>query len=139
MGKMKVKACIHCKKLFESNDDQEVCPVCNAIIEKKFIGVRRYVRENEQAGLEIVSKECQVSVKQLLRWVREERLIFSEKSDVGVGCLSCGVTIRAGKYCVGCKRKMITDLSSVRAVVKTEDEAALTLKSARMHLAHYSG
>ena len=54
-----------------------------------------------------------VSVKQIKQWVREERLVFSEDSPLGLECEGCGTIIKTGRFCEKCKRKMETDFQSV--------------------------
>ena len=40
--------------------------------------------------------------------VREERLVFSDDSPVGLPCESCGVTIKTGRFCDKCKAELAT-------------------------------
>ena len=47
------------------------------------------------------------------QWVREERLVFSEDSPLGLECEGCGTIIKTGRFCEKCKRKMETDFQSV--------------------------
>ena len=51
--------------------------------------------------------------KDKLEWVREERLVFSEDSPLGLECEGCGTIIKTGRFCEKCKRKMETDFQSV--------------------------
>lgn len=77
--KMKVNACIKCKGLFQTFVKADVCPICQDILNKKFRTVKVYIRDNKEAGIEEVSQSCNVDPKQILRWVREERLFFLQK------------------------------------------------------------
>ena len=58
--------------------------------------VKKYVREHPNVDVKELSEEMDVSVRQINRWVREERLVFSDDSPVGLPCESCGVTIKTG-------------------------------------------
>ena len=48
-----------------------------------------------------------VTAKQIQKWIREERLAFSEKSGVGIECEGCGAMIRSGRLCQKCKDNLI--------------------------------
>ena len=39
---------------------------------------------------------------------REERLVFSDDSPVGLPCESCGATIKTGRFCDKCKAELAT-------------------------------
>jgi hypothetical protein len=131
---VQVKACVRCKGLFETTGEREVCSRCYELIEKQFKVVRRFVREHEMAGIEEVSEKCGIAIKQILEWIREEKLSFSKESKVGIPCLACGISIPIGKYCVSCQTKLSKNLHSVY-VKKEEDIKQPTLVSngSRMH------
>lgn len=46
--------------------------------------VKKYVREHPNVDVKELSEEMDVSVRQINRWVREERLVFSDDSPVGL-------------------------------------------------------
>lgn len=136
---VKVKACMKCRGLFQTTTDLEVCPRCYEALERKFKVVRRFIREHELAGVEAVAEECDVPIKQILEWVREEKLSFSKESKVGIPCLSCGVSISIGKYCPSCQAKLSKNLSSVyNEKEETKSDESLVVKSARMHFLKHS-
>ena len=70
--------------------------------------VKKYVREHPNVDVKELSEEMDVSVRQINRWVREERLVFSDDSPVGLPCESCGVTIKTGRFCDKCKAELAT-------------------------------
>lgn len=49
-----------------------------------------------------VADECGTTLKQIKKWVREERLVFSEDSLVGLECERCGRMIHSGRFCKDC-------------------------------------
>lgn len=110
---MIVNTCKRCHQLFEYPTKAELCPLCRKFIDKKFDRVKRYIRDNKRAGVYEVSDACEVTVKQIMNWVREERLFFDESSDFALPCLNCGTLIRSGKYCITCQKKLHKNLSSV--------------------------
>ncbi len=121
----KLKTCKSCRRLFESTYDRELCPVCYEQTEERFEKVRKYIKKHEQAGVEEVSEACLISKRQILQWVREERLYFTEESGVGIPCMQCGVIISTGKYCISCKAKIRKELQGVYVAPKPDDEEVL--------------
>lgn len=109
---MEVVTCKGCGRLFNHIGGERVCPACKKKLEERFTEVKKYVRENPDVEIHTLSKEMDVSVAQIKRWVREERLVFSEDSPVGIPCESCGKTIKTGRYCEMCKTKIGNELRS---------------------------
>lgn len=110
---MEVKNCRDCKRLFNYIGGPRLCPNCKAKLEKKFVEVKRYIEDNKNATISMVSEEMEVSVQQINQWVREERLAFSEDSAVTLDCENCGAPIRTGRFCEKCKGKMINKLEEM--------------------------
>lgn len=109
---MNIVNCRGCGRLFNSLSSHRLCPNCVAALEKKFQEVKEYIREHTDAPIEVVSKECDVSVKQIKEWVREERLAFKAGSASGVTCGRCGKMILTGKFCDECKIKIHNNFSN---------------------------
>ncbi|WP_442561436.1 flagellar protein [Catonella sp.] len=81
-------------------------------LENKFIITKNYIRENPNAKINDVAKNCKVSIPQIKKWIREERLAFSQESGIGIKCDNCGKMIRTGRFCTECKTKMINKLDN---------------------------
>ena len=114
---MELKTCQNCRRLFNyTGFGPQVCPECRDTLEDKFKVVKDYVWEHKGASIPEVSKECDVSEKQIRQWIREERLEFAEGVS-GLACEKCGATITIGRFCEKCKREMVSDLGSA---IKTE-------------------
>lgn len=113
---MDVKSCRSCGKLFNYLAGPPICQSCKKKLEDKFIEVRDYIREHESATIQQISDDNDVSVKQIKQWVREERLVFTDKSPVGLSCETCGAMIRTGRYCNKCKNSMASDLKKMYAM-----------------------
>jgi len=103
---MEIVACMGCGKLFNHISGIRVCQACQRKLDEKFMEVKKYVREHPDIDVKTLSEEMEVSVNQIHRWVRQERLVFSDDSPIGLPCESCGVTIKSGRYCEPCKAKM---------------------------------
>ena len=105
--------CKGCGRLFNALTRTRLCPNCQSKLEEKFQEVKKYINENAGSTIDIVSQECDVSVKQIKQWIREERLSFSEDSMQGIECEQCGAMIRSGRFCDECKTKMHNSLKSL--------------------------
>lgn len=104
---MEIRTCKQCKRIFNYLTGPAICPACKDKLEEKFIEVKEYIRENPKEGINEVAKANDVSVNQIRRWIREERLSFSEDSGIGIDCESCGKIIRSGRLCQSCKDKLL--------------------------------
>lgn len=87
-----------------------ICPACRNQLEEKFQEVKEYIRENKGAGIPQISKDCEVETSQIHQWIREERLVFSDDSPIGISCEKCGATIKTGRFCEKCKAQMVNNL-----------------------------
>ena len=110
---MNVRNCKKCGKIFNYVVGPVICPRCKEGQEAKFQEVKKFVQENHGADITEVAEACEVEVKQIRQWIREERLEFTADSPVKIPCENCGEMIRSGKYCEKCKREMTNNLSSV--------------------------
>jgi methionyl-tRNA synthetase len=95
--------------------------------------VRDYIRENDSASIQQISDDNEVSVKQIKQWIREERLIFTDKSPVGIECETCGAMIRTGRYCNKCKESMASNLKQMYVMPPQEDQGIRGKDKDRMH------
>ena len=118
---MNVSNCKSCGRLFNVLVNEIHCPACKQALEDDFQQVKKYLEENPNASVEEVSRENDVTVKQIKQWVREERLVFSEGSIEGVECENCGTMIRTGRFCEECKMKMKNNLMSALDKPKTPE------------------
>lgn len=109
---MVVVNCRGCGRLFNQISRERLCPLCKEKLEDKFQQVKKYLTENPNATIEEISRDNDVTSKQIKQWVREERLVFSKDSPVGIECESCGKMIRCGKYCDTCKGNLTHTLQS---------------------------
>lgn len=114
---MEVRNCKGCGRLFNfiGGSYKNLCPDCIRKLEDKFQEVKEYIDEHHTATMSQISEDCDVSTKQIEQWVREERLVFSPDSPIGIACEVCGTTIRSGRYCESCKTTMANNLNSMYA------------------------
>ena len=112
---MDVRNCRMCGKLYNfiGGPYRNLCPNCIEKMEKKFDEVKEYIEEHKAATINEVSEECDVSSRQIEQWIREERLMISDDSPIGIRCERCGATIRSGRFCERCKNKIANNLGSM--------------------------
>lgn len=113
---MNVRNCRSCGRLFNYVTGVPLCMSCRDEREQKFQDVKKYIEEHKHAGIQEVSQECEVEVKQIQQWIREERLSFADDSPIGINCEKCGTMIKTGRFCEKCKREVMNDLGSVRRI-----------------------
>lgn len=99
-----------------------LCPACIKVLEERFQVTKTFIRENPHASIQEVSEECEVSIPQIKRWIREERLAFSDESQVGLECEGCGTMIRTGRFCDNCKSRMANQLENLYEKPKPEEK-----------------
>lgn len=124
-----IKNCPRCKKIFTPLNNNLLCPNCIKEEEDEFQRVRNYVRENRGVDIHLTSEATQVSVKKIIRYLREGRLEVTEGMQDFLKCEKCGVPIRTGRFCKNCMDKMSEGLTSMLVMPKTDDQP-----TAKMHL-----
>ena len=112
---MEVRNCRQCGKLFNyiGGSYGNLFTNCIKKIEEKFSDVKEYIEEHKNATMVEISEACDVSTRQIEKWIREERLCFSPDSAVGIDCEMCGATIKSGRYCEKCKSKITNELGNI--------------------------
>ena len=99
--------CKKCRKLFNQISSKHVlCPKCEDELNDKYKQVKDYLWKNRSAPLNQIAEDCDVSVGQLKRWVKEEKLELSKESGMVLHCESCGKEIRIGRFCPKCKKEV---------------------------------
>ena len=109
---MNVRNCKKCGRVFNYIIGQTLCLSCRDELESKFKEVKEYVQKNRGCTVNDVAEACEVETSQIKQWIREERLEFTEDSQVKMPCESCGTMIRSGRFCDKCKDNMTKNLSN---------------------------
>ena len=110
---MDVINCKQCNKVFNYIGGVPLCPDCVKKAEDKFDKVKAYIYDHPRCGIQEVSKEMEVSVAQIKKWLKEERLSFSEDSEIALNCEACGKRILTGRFCNHCKNDMTNKFSNI--------------------------
>lgn len=119
---MEVRNCRSCGRLFNyMGGGYFICGICKDELDKKFANVKKYIRENPKASMQQISEDNEVSVNQIEKWVREDRLVFADDSPIGIDCESCGAMIKSGRFCNACADNIHRNLSSAYREEKKEE------------------
>lgn len=112
---MDVRNCKNCNKLF-NYIGTPICPECTKMMEDKFDDVKQYIYDHPRCGMQEVAEEMGVSTAQIRKWLKEERLSFSEDSEIALNCEKCGKRILTGRFCKLCKETMTNQFGSLYKV-----------------------
>ena len=99
---MELMNCRSCKNIFNYITGEKICPACRDMLEEKYQEVKKYINENPGTPANKVAEDCEISLKQIKKWVREERLTFADDSLIGLDCERCGRIIHSGRFCKEC-------------------------------------
>ncbi len=112
---MEIRNCKNCGRLYNYIGGVNLCPACKEEVEAKFAQVKEYIYNNKNALITKISEDNDVSIQQLRQWIREERLVFTDDSLVGIECEICAKTIKTGRFCEACKKNIAHELGSAYA------------------------
>ena len=102
---MDIRNCVNCGGMFQYVGNK-LCPNCIKKMDDDLQKVKAFIEENKGATVAIVSEQCDVSAKQIRRWIKEERLMFAPGVNTGIVCTQCGLPIESGTLCNNCKAQL---------------------------------
>lgn len=129
---MDVRNCKGCGRLFNYLTGPVMCPTCAKNLDQKFEEVKEYVYDHPRVDMTEVSEVFEISIQQIKQWIRDERLSFAEDSLIGLDCESCGVTIKTGRFCKGCKDKLTKGFNDLYSKPVQKQKPNDPKESARM-------
>lgn len=128
---MEVKSCKKCRRLFNYLGGMYLCPECKDALERSFLEVKDYIRENPKNSIQQISEATGVDGNQIKDWIKEGRLELSKGSPITISCEKCGASILRGRYCDACNQKLANNLNAlVAADTKARREAAAARRKA---------
>lgn len=109
---MNLANCSRCEKVFYMvPGGRDVCPACLKEEESNYLKVFHFFSSQPSATAEEISKETGVDIKEIYRYVRENRLRLV-KTDAGIYCETCGAPVMQGKICDKCRQKLADEIKS---------------------------
>ena len=111
---MNLENCSQCGRMFTSSlKGNELCQDCLKQSEENYRKVFDYFTAEPTATAQDICDATGVDVKEIYRFVRENRL-RSVKVATGLNCLKCGGPIYggklSGKFCDKCRIQLATDM-----------------------------
>ena len=131
-----VKTCERCGRLFESFLESKHCKECMRLLEERLDSVKRFLEVHDTASMEEVAVALKTDRKQIISWMRENRLSFPEEAGVTIPCVNCGSPIHMGKYCAICKAQLKEDLESVLEKPQIKSAHLRASEKNHMHFLH---
>lgn len=106
---MSLSYCPRCGKLF-ARGIRDVCNACAENIEKEYETVVEYLKKHSGTNIHEVSEATEVSVRQIVKFIREGRISTSNLPNLTIPCEVCGLPIREGTMCDSCRQKLAKDI-----------------------------
>jgi len=113
---MNVENCPRCGRIF-AKGIRDICPNCYRDIEEEYEICVKYLRENRESTMQVLSEETGVSIKQITKFLREGRISMKNAPNMSYPCESCSTPIRDGHLCDACRSRLTRDINHL-----SEDE-----------------
>lgn len=107
---MENRNCRNCGKVFRYVTGYPLCNECKLEDEDLYRKIKEYIRFNPGKKIEDVAKSLDINPREVLRFLREERLEIPANSEKYLMCEFCGKTIRTGRFCESCKKDIDSSL-----------------------------
>jgi len=104
-----VRNCRKCGRIFNYLGGPPICPACKQQEEEIFKKIKEYLYDNPGASVTQVSKDLDVSIELIKRFLKEGRLeiVGEEGRNLLLECEICGKAINSGRYCKECERDLV--------------------------------
>ncbi len=115
-----IRNCPRCGRIF-TYIASPICGNCIEVEESEFKVVKEYIYDNPGATIAEVSRETEVTVEKIMKFLRDERLeLRSENSNLILECEKCGRPINSGRFCESCKGQITESLKREFGIEKKE-------------------
>lgn len=132
---MPMRNCRRCKKIFNYiPGGPKICPECRQQTENDFKKVKEYIYENKGCSINEVSEATGVSTREIMHFLREERLEVSEGLASELKCEKCGRPIKSGRLCKECMESFKKSVGKLTNTNKEDRKENISTKSSKMHI-----
>jgi flagellar operon protein (TIGR03826 family) len=102
--------CSRCGKAYTKvAGGRDYCQDCIKEEEDNYKKIFHFLSTRPSATAQEIAQETEVDIKEIFRYVRENRLMLV-KTDTGLFCESCGISISQGKLCDKCRQKLSEEI-----------------------------
>ena len=108
---MDARNCIKCKQIF-NYVSSPFCPLCAKEEDRLYNEVRDYIKDNPNCTMAMVVEAVGVSMKRLLRYIKEGGIEISQGMYGELSCEACGAKIKKGKFCDACVIKISQEINA---------------------------
>ncbi|USB32846.1 TIGR03826 family flagellar region protein [Paenibacillus sp. YPG26] len=108
---MNLDNCPRCGKLYAKNF-KNICSACIKAIEEEYERCFKFLRENKGSTIHQLSEATEVSIKQITKFIKEGRISVENNPNMMYPCEVCGILIRDGNMCDGCRSRLTRDLTA---------------------------
>lgn len=102
---MAIYECKRCHRMFQRIGIENVCPTCVPLDEADFRKIKEYLMEHQGASSTEVMQHTGVSLRQIKRYLKEERLEILGDNKGFLRCELCGKPINSGRFCEFCYKE----------------------------------
>ncbi len=113
---MEYKYCERCKKLYTVGT-LKICSECMKELDECVKTIKEYLNDHPRANINTISKETEVSERDIFYLLKNERL---ELVNAQLVCDKCGAPIEHGRYCAECQEEMRREFSNLENNMKRE-------------------
>lgn len=100
--------CQRCHRMFQRIGLENVCPVCAPLDEEDFRKIKEFLQMYPGASSNEVMRHTGVSLRQIKRYLKEERLEIVGDNKGFLRCELCGKPLNSGLFCDLCYREGIS-------------------------------
>lgn len=111
MSGFSMRNCPKCGNVFTFVKNP-ICRECQQKEDEIFETVRQYLKEHNDKTIEEVAEATDVSVKKILRYIKEGKIDVSTNENIKSACENCGKPVTSGRYCDSCASKISKNLTS---------------------------
>lgn len=109
---LNVANCNRCGKIYMKNM-HGLCPACIKQLEAEYQQCLDYLRDHRQCTIQELSDGTGVSVKQIIRFIREGRISTRNNPNMTYPCDVCGTSIKENHICDSCRARLAKDASNM--------------------------
>jgi flagellar operon protein (TIGR03826 family) len=106
--------CPRCGKLF-SKSFRDVCNNCHQELEKDYERCVEHLRLHKGLNIQQLSDDTEISIKQITKWIRDDRISMLNAPNMSYPCEVCGILIRESHICDSCKNRLQRDMKNANS------------------------